>query len=122
MTTKEVANRLVQLCREGKNPDAIKELYADNVVSLEPKGAPNGERTEGKDKVLAKTMGWLATVEQFHGSTISEPIVTANFFSCVMETDTTMKGMGRRQLKEIAVFEVLDGKIVTEQFFYSTGG
>ena len=117
MTTKEVANRLVQLCREGKNPDAIKELYADNVVSLEPKGA-RAERTEGKENVLAKTLGWLATVEQFHGATISEPVVTSNFFCCVMETDTTMKGMGRMQLNEIAVFEVKDGKIIKEQFFF----
>ncbi len=120
MTTKEVANRLVQLCREGKNPDAIKELYADNIVSLEPKGSHH-ERTEGKDKVLAKTLGWLSTVEQFHGAIISEPIVTANFFSCVMDVDTTMKGIGRMQLNEIAVFEVKDGKIVFEQFFYSIG-
>ena len=120
MTTKEVANRLVQLCREGKNPDAIKELYADNVVSLEPKGA-HSERTEGKENVLAKTLDWLSTVEQFHGSTISEPVVTSNFFSCVMEADTTMKGMGRMQLNEIAVFEVKNGKIVFEQFFYSIG-
>lgn len=120
MTTKEVANRLVQLCREGKNPEAIKELYADKVVSLEPKGA-RAERTEGKDNVLAKTLGWLSTVEQFHGSTISEPVVTANFFSCVMDVDTTMKAIGRKQLNEIAVFEVKDGKIIFEQFFYNIG-
>jgi len=39
MTTQEVADKLVQLCREGKNDQAIEELYADNVVSREPKGS-----------------------------------------------------------------------------------
>lgn len=38
MNTQEVADKLVQLCREGKHEQAIDELYADNVVSKEPKG------------------------------------------------------------------------------------
>lgn len=35
-----------------------------------------------------------------------------------MGMDVTLKGMGRRQMDEIAVYEVKDGKIVKEQFFY----
>ncbi|RYD90008.1 MAG: nuclear transport factor 2 family protein, partial [Sphingobacteriales bacterium] len=38
MNTQEVADRLVALCKEGKNIQAVKELYADDVVSLEPEG------------------------------------------------------------------------------------
>ena len=30
----------------------------------------------------------------------------------------TYKGMGRQKMDEIAVYEVKDGKIVKEQFFY----
>lgn len=120
MTTKEVADRLVKLCRESKNIDAIKELYGTNIVSSEPKGA-QVERTEGKDNVLAKTMGWLSNVEEFHGSSVSDPIVTDDYFSCIMETDITMKGVGRMQLNEVGVFGVKNGKIVSEQFFYNMG-
>ncbi len=120
MTTQEVANKLIQLCRQGKNADAINELYADNIISIEPKGSMQ-ERTEGKANVLAKTATWLGMVETFHSSSISDPIVTPDFFSCSMETDTTMKGMGRMQLKEICVFQVENGKIVFEQFFYKLG-
>ena len=47
MNTQEVANRLVELCRQGKNEDAINELYADNIISREPAGTPM-EHTEGK--------------------------------------------------------------------------
>jgi limonene-1,2-epoxide hydrolase len=35
-----------------------------------------------------------------------------------MGMDVTMKGPGRVQMDEIAVYEVKDGKIVKEQFFY----
>jgi len=40
MTTTEVAEKLVQYCREGKHTQAIDELYADNIVSREPKDSP----------------------------------------------------------------------------------
>jgi hypothetical protein len=50
MTTQEVADKLVQLCREGKNDQAIEDLYADDVVSKEPKESPM-ELTEGKEAV-----------------------------------------------------------------------
>ena len=120
MSTQEVANKLVQYCRQGKNVDAINELYADNIVSLEPKESM-APRTEGKANCLAKTQQWLSMVEQFHGSTISDPIVTAAFFACIMETDVTMKGMGRTQLKEVCVYEVDNGKVIFEQYFYKMG-
>ena len=37
-TTQEVADRLVTLCRKGEFENAIKELYAPDVVSIEPEG------------------------------------------------------------------------------------
>ena len=117
LTTIEVANRLVSLCREGKNTDAIKELYAEHIVSLEPKGS-QAERTEGKSNVLAKTVLWSQMVEAVHSTKISEPISTGNYFSCIMEMDVTMKGMGRMPMHELCVYEVIEGQIVFEQFFF----
>jgi hypothetical protein len=35
-----------------------------------------------------------------------------------MGLDATMKGVGRTKMDEIALYEVKDGKIVKEQFFY----
>jgi len=35
-----------------------------------------------------------------------------------MGMDCTYKGMGRQKMDEIALYEVKDGKIVKEQFFY----
>ena len=120
MTTQEVANRLVELCRAGKNVDAIKELYAPNVVSHEPEGAQGPPRTEGFDNVHQKTVGWLQNVEEFHTSAIGDPIVAGNHFAVAEKMDVTMKGIGRMVLDEIAVYEVTNGKITADRFFYNT--
>ncbi|NRF38305.1 nuclear transport factor 2 family protein [Pedobacter foliorum] len=117
MNTQEVANRLIQLCREGKNLQAIDELYDENITSKEPKGTPM-EFTEGKDAVKGKTVEWENMVEELHSASISEAQVAEDFFTVVMDMDVTYKGMGRMAMKEIAVYEVKDGKIVAEEFFY----
>ncbi|MDB5134691.1 MAG: nuclear transport factor 2 family protein [Mucilaginibacter sp.] len=121
MNAQEVANRLVQLCREGKDMDAINELYDDNIVSIEPEGSPMTGRTVGKEAVSESTKRWYSSVEQLHSANISDPIVSGNFFACTMNFDITFKGQGRNKMDELCVYEVEDGKIVTSQFFYNTG-
>ncbi|WEK20139.1 MAG: nuclear transport factor 2 family protein [Candidatus Pedobacter colombiensis] len=116
-TTQEVADRLVQLCRGNKNLEAIEELYADHVVSKEPKGS-NMPHTEGKASVKDKTAKWEASVEKIHSAKISDPIVADNHFSVAMDFDATYKEHGRMPMSEIAVYEVKDGKIVSDEFFY----
>lgn len=115
--TEKVAKRLVELCREGKNVQAIEELYDENIISIEPKGS-RAERTEGKTNVLAKTTQFTDMIEEMHGANISDPIVSGNHFSCIMEMDVTLKDMGRIPMNELCVYEVKDGKIVAEQFFF----
>ena len=56
--------------------------------------------------------------EQIHGQECSEPVIGGKFFSVSMMRDVTFKGKPHVKLEEIAVFEVQDGKIVTEQYFY----
>ncbi|MGV3638174.1 MAG: SnoaL-like domain-containing protein [Flavobacteriales bacterium] len=121
MTTKQVADRLVELCRQGKNIEAVKELYATDVVSHEPAGYPNGpERIAGKAAVLAKAEGFQANLETMHSAYVSDPLVAANHFTVTMGMDVTLKGAGRMQLDEVAVYEVTDGQITREQFFFPT--
>ncbi|GAA4114555.1 nuclear transport factor 2 family protein [Aquimarina addita] len=116
--TSKVANRLVELCRIGENMQAINELYDQNIVSKEMSGMPN-DVIRGKDAVIKKTNDWYATVEEFHGSEISEPMVADSHFSCTMKMDCTFKGQGRMKIEELAVYNVNNGKITEEQFFYS---
>jgi len=119
MKAHEVANRLVELCREGKNAQAINELYDDNIVSVEPEGSPMAGKTEGKQAVLDGTNRWYDSVQELHSAEISDPIVTGNFFACAMNVDATYKEHGRNVMNEICVFEVKDGRIIHSQFFYN---
>lgn len=120
MTTKEVAERLTELCNQGQNAQAIEELYADNVVSVEPKGAPM-ELCEGKEAVKAKTEGFMGSVEEFHSAFYSDPVVGANHFAISMGMDITFKGQGRMKMEEIGVYQVENGKITREEFFFPAG-
>ena len=118
MNTQQVADRLVEMCRQGKNMEALEELYADDVVSKEMPGYP-GEVTEGIKAVFEKSENWFANVEEFNGAQISDPQVAGNHFSCTMDMDVTFKDRGRQQMSEVCVYGVENGKIVSEQFFYN---
>ena len=118
MTTKEVANKLVAYIRQGQMIEAQAELYADDVVCIEPEGNMAPHITEGKKAVAEKGKQFAAMIEERHSSSCSDPIVGGRYFSITMSLDATMKGMGRRLLEEVCVYEVKDGKIAQEQFFY----
>lgn len=118
MTTKEVADKLVNYCKQGKWMEAQAELYSGDAESVEPAGTP-WESVKGMDAIQKKAEAWSNMVEEFHGNEIGDPIISGNFFAVRMVSDTTMKGVGRMQLDELALYEVKDGKIVKEQFFYT---
>lgn len=117
-STELVAEKLVKLCRENKRVDAIDELYSDKITSIVLNG-DNSERIEGKLAVSRKIYEWNLATEQIMDLYISDPIVSGDYFSCTMDVDAFMKGMGRVKMKEVCVYKVQYGKIVFEQFFYS---
>jgi len=117
MTTLEVATRLVDMCRQGQILEAQQELYAQNIISKEPVGAPM-PTTEGLENVLAKGKHFASMIEERHGGSISDPLVAGSYFSIEWTMDVTMTGMGRSSISEICVYKVVDGKIVSEEFFY----
>ncbi len=119
MNTQEVANKWLEMCREGKNLECINELYSENVTSKEMPGVPYGEIVSGKDNVYQKGKQWLDNVVEFHKSEISEPMIADNHFTSKMSFDVTFKDRGRQQMEEVCVFEVKEGKITNEQFFYT---
>ena len=117
MTTQQVANRLVELCRTGQILEAQEELYADNIVCIEPEHA-FAKSAKGKKAVIEKGKAFASMIEERHGGSFSDPLVQGKHFSIAMSLDATFKGMGRNQLEEVCVYEVKDGKIVFEQFHY----
>ena len=118
MKTEEIAKRLVELCRKAKWEEAQKELYAADVVSIEPYASEGFEKeTRGLPAILEKGRKFSAMVETMHSLTVSEPLVAGNAFACTMRLDMTMKGQGRMDMAELCVYQVKDGKIVSEQFY-----
>ena len=116
MTTQEVADRLVNLCREGNYQEAY-GLYADDAVSIEMPGVPN-EVTQGIDNILKGFEQWANSIEERHGGSVGNPVVAGNHFTVPMVSDATFKGMGRCKMEELCVYEVENGKIKKAQFFY----
>ena len=118
MTTKDVANRFNELGQTGQYDKIQEELYAENAVSIEPAHSPGMQSVEGLEAIKAKGRQFNEMVEEMHGGYSTEPVVAGTHFSVSMGMDVTMKGAGRMKMDEIAVYEVKDGMIVKEQFFY----
>jgi ketosteroid isomerase-like protein len=118
MTTAEIANRLVEFCKKGDFEGAQKELFADDAVSIEPYATPAFEKeTHGLDAILEKGKKWSEMVQEMHGGEVSEPLLADNSFAVTMSMDVTMKDGKRMNMKELCIYHVKDGKIVSEQFF-----
>ncbi|HET9626437.1 MAG TPA: nuclear transport factor 2 family protein [Kofleriaceae bacterium] len=122
MSTLEVGKKLVELCNQHKNQEAMESLYAKDVVSVEA-GGPPGQSPEirGLDAVLAKSAQW-AKDNEVHSGTCEGPWPHGDRFIVRFTYDVTHRPTNsRRKLDEAALFFVKDGKIVREEFFYSMG-
>jgi ketosteroid isomerase-like protein len=118
MTTSAVANRFHELAQTGQWDQIQDELFADNAVSIEPENSPGLQSAEGIEAIKQKGKAFGEMVEEMHGGYSNAPQVAGTHFAVAMGMDVTMKGHGRMKMDEIAVYEVKDGKIIKEQFFY----
>jgi hypothetical protein len=118
MDIRQVATRLVELCRQGEYEAAQRELYADDAVSIEPAGAPM-EQAGSLAAIIEKGRQFRSMIETMHGGAVSDPVIAADHFAVSMTLDVTMKGMGRLTMEEICVYRVRNARIVSEQFFYT---
>ena len=120
MTTKELGNQLVEFCKAGKNDEAIKSLYANDIVSVEA-GAPPGQPREAKGLAACVEKGkqWAAAHE-VHSAAIEGPYPHDDRFTVVFHYDITRRADKQRfTMKEVGLFTVKNDKIVREEFFYS---
>jgi hypothetical protein len=118
MTTQQIGHRLKELCDQGQFEHALSELFSPDAVSIEPRESPDFAReTKGMKAILEKGKKWNEMVTEQHGFSISEPLIADDSFALTMQIDVTMKGRGRMNHKELCVYMVSGGKIVSEQFF-----
>ncbi|MBK7866437.1 MAG: nuclear transport factor 2 family protein [Ignavibacteriales bacterium] len=117
MTVQEIANRLVELCRVGDYETCYKELYSQDCVSIEGEGAPVRE-VRGMEAIYQKGKEWSEMIQEFHSSSVGDPIIGGTHFALTMSMDCTLKDGTRMNEVEVCVYQVKDGKIVLEQFFF----
>jgi len=118
LTTKEVAARFNELAKQEKWFEIQDELFADNVKSIDPPNSPYFGYAEGKSAVRKKGEDFVKRIEAAHRRHTTEPIIAGNHFAVGREVDITVQGYGRIQINEIMLYEVKDGEIISEQFFY----
>ena len=119
----EIAKKLVELCAQGKNMEALTTLFAADAVSVEA-GAPPGMQREAKGLAAIKAKGewWLANHE-VHSASMTGPWPHDDRFIVGFQYDVTNKPSGNRmKMNEVGLFTVKNGKIVREEFFYDMGG
>ena len=98
--------------------EAQEELFSEDAESVEPAHSPGLQTVKGLDNIRKKGEMFNSMVEEMHGGYVGEPIVAGNFIAVAMGMDVTMKGAGRSKMDEICVYQVKDGKIIREEFFY----
>ena len=118
LTTQEVAARFNELAQQEMWFEIQGELFADNVRSADPPNSPYFGYAEGKSLVRKKGENWVKRIEAVHRHYTTEPVVGGNHFAVGREVDITVQGFGRIKIEEIMLYEVKDGQIVLEQFFY----
>lgn len=117
MSTQDIANDLVALCKAGKFDEAGEKYWADDVLSVE---ATPGDMAEmrGKEALRGKSEWWAGAYE-VHSSEVEGPYVNGDQFAVRFKMDLTEKETGNRtQMDEVGVYTLKNGKIAEERFFY----
>jgi hypothetical protein len=116
MNTQEIADKLVALCKQGKNHEA-KVMYADDAVSVEAFGMQRD--SVGLTAIEAKGKWWRDN-HDIHSYTVAGPWPHDQRFIVGFQYDVTHKPTGKRmKMEEMGLYSTANGKIVREEFFYS---
>ena len=95
------------------------DLYSKDIVSVEAMAMQgSGREMKGIDAVKEKGKWWTENHE-VHSANAEGPLVAGNHFCVRFKMDVTNKPSGKRmQMDEQAVYQVADGKVLREEFFY----
>lgn len=125
MSTMEIGQKLVALCKEGKNLEVLNTLFSDDAESIEAMSMPDmPAQMKGLDAIRGKNEWWFANNE-LHSGEVKGPFPNGDRFAVIFNYDVTAKAgpmAGKRfQMEEVGLYTVEGGKIVREEFFYAAG-
>jgi hypothetical protein len=108
---------VVELVRKQAWHEALDTLYDKDIVSVEARTMDGSSpETRGVGGVRGKVDWWLENM-QMHSVKVSGPFVAHDRFVVQYDIDVTEKSLKeRRQISEVGVYTVKNGKIVREEF------
>lgn len=117
MNNQEIANNLVSLLRQGKFNEVYDELFHPDAHHIEPQSeyfsdVKGVEAIKAKDKAMGEH---IANVENME---VGEAIIAAKHIAIPYKIKAELKDGNKMELDEIIVYEIDNGKIISEQFFY----
>jgi len=118
MTVQEIATQLYEYCKEGNFSQAEDDLYADDVTSTETNQKWERETLYGKMAKKNKSNGFRSLIEQVYSSYINQPKLFWNYFFIETGMDVSLKGIWRVNMIQMCRYEVKNGKIINEEFYY----
>lgn len=117
MNTEEIAKKVVEHTRKQAWREAVDELYAKDIVSVEAHNPDGGSpEARGIDAIYGKIDWWTKAME-VHDCRVSDPFVAHDRFVVQYDMDVTDRESKKRsRLSEVGVYTVKEGKIVREEF------
>jgi len=76
MDTKQIAEKLVDFCRRGKNLEAVNTLYDKDIVSIEAQGSPEMPAEQRGIEAIRRKHQWWNENMDVHKSEVSGPFAT----------------------------------------------
>lgn len=118
MNANEIGTKLVELFKENQHEAIYRDLYSPNIVSTEA----SGETYSGMEAIQGKNEWWEANFET-HSAQAEGPFPHGDgAFGVIFNMDVTDKNANQRfEMRELAIYDVEDGRIVRERFFYRSG-
>ena len=120
MKAKELGQLMVESNRADNTAMLLDEHYAEDAVSVEAMDMGRGREAVGLAAIRAKHEWWKESMIM-HSMEVEGPFPHGeNRFAIIYESDIEVKGLGmRKKGREVGIYDMKDGKIVREEFFYS---
>ena len=118
----ELGRAFVKAMRDRDGLSMVDKMYSDDAESIEAVVPPNRyvRIAGGKDAIKAKREDWLKSFKIDSLDADGPYVHPPNRFAVRFEAEVSDKTTGeKKSLSEIAIYSVIDGKIMREEFFMS---
>ena len=118
MTTDTIAKELKTLLEEGKFEEIYDTLFHEEQVKhIEPQ-SPHFPELVGVKAIKEKDTVMTGNIEEVRSLEIGDYVTSKSFIAIPYKISLTLKNGDEMELDELIIYQVEDGKIILEQFFY----